>query len=78
VDSIPSHPLYPHERTPLLVENEAGWAPKGSESFGEEQNLFPLAGVGTPASPSRILVTKPTELLKLPANHVCWHKRPTV
>ena len=55
-----------------------GGPPGGSERFGEEENLLPLPGVGTPASPSRILVTIPTELPRLPTNQVCWHKRPTV
>jgi len=68
---ITSRPLYPREITPVLFEKERVWVPKGPESFGEEQNLLPLPGVGTPASPSRIVVTKPPELPRLPAVHVC-------
>ena len=76
--SITPHPLYPRERTPVLVEYEAGRAP-GSPNVSEKRKIFwPCRNSKPAASPSRILVIIPTDLPRLSTNHVCWHKRPSV
>jgi hypothetical protein len=37
-------PLYLWERTPVLIEQDGGWAPESLDGFGEEKNPLPLLG----------------------------------
>jgi hypothetical protein len=41
-------PLYPRERTPVHVEEEAGWASEAIWTFGEEKRVLHLPGFEPP------------------------------
>jgi hypothetical protein len=44
VDKFTSRPLYPQERTPVRIEEEAGWTPESVYTFGDEKTFFLLPG----------------------------------
>ena len=44
VVSATPRPLYPRERAPVPIAQEAGWPPGSVWTGVEERNLFPLQG----------------------------------